>query len=94
MSAEAVLHPLEFFYALNALGLALRVNEAGERFPELRTTWAVSHPTKAGAIPVDLACDRVICAARGSVPLLSLTLALDDRWCRFATLFAGLGNEF
>jgi len=59
MSPEAILHGLELVDAVDAFWFVLRVYEAGKGFPEFGTAGTMSHSTKARAIPVNFASDRI-----------------------------------
>lgn len=59
MRPKAVLHALELFHALDALGLGLAVHEARECSAEFFSAGPVGHPTETRAVPVDLASFRV-----------------------------------
>lgn len=50
---------LELLNAIDALGLLVRVHEAGECCPELLSARAVGHTAQAWAVPVDLASLRI-----------------------------------
>lgn len=87
MSSEAILHSLELFHTIDALGFLLAVYEARERLPELGTARTVSHATQARAIPVDFSRDRI---ERGRSSVLFLLLAL---WCGFTLDGRGRGGS-
>ena len=66
MAPKAILHCLEFLYAVDALRLFFRVDEARESVTEFLTARSMGHPTEARTIPIDFTRLRVVSASSSS----------------------------